>query len=128
MTRKAFAPAPTGWRAVYVYEDASELGHEFLPVAGWLTIEAESLYDDPSISVRAAVINPESPAELMAVDDLDDGMDPTYHRDFWKILGPGEPEPTGDDIAQYRTQEQGRIARYVERQKKREAEKAAHVA
>ncbi|MGP5698498.1 hypothetical protein ACTXPA_06035 [Glutamicibacter arilaitensis] len=90
-----------GWRVVYL-DDSTESGIWIDPMIGWLTqamtIFSSTTYkpidDQPTLTERSRVIVPATVS-----DDLGFAEDATRVDTFWKVLAPGAPEPTADEIA-----------------------------
>lgn len=89
-----FKPAPHGWRAVYL-----DSGQRFtFPVVGWLIQESYRLDPDtdekhfdprPERRVIPGICDPEDGWEVSPID--------TEITFLWKILAPGDPEPSEEE-------------------------------
>jgi hypothetical protein len=95
-----FRPAPPGWRAVYLGSEG-DVRIEYL--AGWL-IQEEELYGHSGRK---------HPREDTRPEDRDRRVTPAFHaaaqfgaelvevesvEGLWRILPPGEPDPTAEEI------------------------------
>jgi hypothetical protein len=90
-----FRPAPAGWRAAWI-DDAGTLTVEAMP--GWLIQEVEWYDDDgtnaeqtqePGDRERRVIATFASQEEVLGIDDA-----LSENGDIWKLVAPGEPDPT----------------------------------
>lgn len=86
-----FRPAPPGWRIAYATAD----GTRVKPMPGWL-IREEVEYDTDTYDVVARTGARDVVAAHLVGSEAEraDG-----HDDFWRVLGPGEPDPTAEEVA-----------------------------
>jgi hypothetical protein len=106
-----FRPAPPGWRAVYIDVDGNARTEH---VAGWL-IQEEEFYGQTGRK------HPRGDTQM---EDRDRRVVPAFHyadefgvtlvgvdvvRGLWRILAPGQPDPTSEEIeaAGYRAEQAG---------------------
>lgn len=95
-----FSPAPIGWRAVYVLGAGQSYS---VPVPGWELQERwfeSHEFADPEPSgdepvgnrMRQVVPTIMGERQYVMAADLEPG--------FWQVLGPGELDPTSEEIAE----------------------------
>ena len=96
-----FHPDPAGWRALYF--DAAAGPGEFYtePIAGWL-VQAEEDYSHGRLSPRQPPLAERERRIVAAAADAWTGeLEPVCDlANFWRLLGPGEPLPSGADAQQ----------------------------
>lgn len=86
-----FRPAPEGWRIAWITEDRLDIA----PMPGWI-IREEFEYDSPNSDDGRST----GARDIVAARVEDWGVEPVESVDggFWFILGPGEPQPTEDEV------------------------------
>ncbi|MFF9153832.1 hypothetical protein ACF1AB_16565 [Streptomyces sp. NPDC014846] len=88
-----FRPAPDGWRTAWITRD----GLAVMPMPGWIVQEEVEHNDQHTDDGR-----PTGHRNVVAGRIEDNGIEPiecAVDREFWLVLGPGEAEPTSDEVA-----------------------------
>ncbi|MFF4836584.1 hypothetical protein [Streptomyces sp. NPDC001315] len=88
-----FRPAPEGWRTAWITAD----GLDVLPMPGWLVRE-EFEYDSPNSDDSARSTGYRDVIAARVEDYGIEAIDAT-DTSFWFILGPGQSEPTKEEVA-----------------------------
>ncbi|MGO2779707.1 hypothetical protein [Glutamicibacter arilaitensis] len=96
----SFSPAE-GWRVVHLDDDAPS-GFWIEPMAGWLTVAETEICsrtynpveNQPPLTERRRDVRPAVFADFM--------VDVSEEASFWKLLAPGQPDPTPEDVADKR--------------------------
>jgi hypothetical protein len=91
-----FRAAPPGWRAVYLSADGDvRVEH----IAGWL-IQEEELYGHSGRKHPREDTRPEDRDRRIvpAFQDAADLIEVGAVDGLWRIVAPGEPDPTGEEI------------------------------
>lgn len=100
-----FHPAPPGWRVVYLYPQIRQT----FPIAGWLIQDryTQGVVDPYPVSIdldseeqvlgRRRRVIPGIVTEVYdwAVQAIDDNHEDNDN--IWKVLAPGEPDPTDEE-------------------------------
>lgn len=107
-----------GWRVVSL-DEGTENGIWIDPMAGWLTVAEtrickrtfQPIEDQPPLTERPREVRPGVYTDFME--------DASESDSFWKVLAPGQPEPTPDEIKaeheQRATNARARAAREAKR-------------
>lgn len=84
-----FAPvAVPGWRITFIDVDNDKQSYSVKPLAGWCTVEY--IEDGKAILTGTLAAYCTETGHVFEVEEEDDYA--------WKVLGPGEPDPTEDQI------------------------------
>lgn len=86
-----FRPAPEGWRIAWIIKNRLDIA----PMPGWIVRE-EFEYDSPNSDDGRST----GSRDVVATRVEDYGIEPieASDRSFWFILGPGESEPTAEEV------------------------------
>jgi hypothetical protein len=97
----SFTPAGPGWRAIYL-DPIHDNGYFTHALAGWLVQEQVEYHDALHLSPKPPARGELRHRRVIAADaDAESGeVMPAENADnFYRIAGPGEPDPTPEQIA-----------------------------